>query len=105
MSQFFALEDVLTVYTGRLLCPPHMKGVYTLVKFMLGYPVHTHHLPAALDQCAPELLKQLPQLASVDKSRITPSTAMEILHELKLQFGESLSVSPIQSMETFDPSI
>ncbi len=86
---------MLTVYTGRYLCDRGMTGVYELLNFMLGVPVYTHHIPAALDLCKPALLKQHPQLSSIDVAKISPETANDYLAELMTLYGPELLVSPV----------
>lgn len=61
----FHLSDILSITTGRLLSRRGMEGIYGILGFMTGETLYTHQLPRAIEVCAPELLKQHPQLVGV----------------------------------------
>lgn len=65
-TKTYALDDILTVTTGRLLSRRHMDGLYDLLGYMTGDDLMTHQLPRAADACAPALLEQHPQLRNVE---------------------------------------
>ena len=61
-TKTFCLGDVLSITTGRLVSPRHIQGVYDILNFMTGDNLFTHQLPRAMEECAPFLLKQFPEL-------------------------------------------
>ncbi len=58
----FPLGSVLTVATGRLLCP--IGDVYEILNFLLDADIYTHQIPKALNICAPLLKVDFPFLQS-----------------------------------------
>lgn len=66
MSKRFHLGDVLTITTDLLVSPRHVAGVYDILNYMTGDNLFTHQLPRAGRVCAPELLRQFPQLADTE---------------------------------------
>jgi hypothetical protein len=95
----FHIGDVLSITAGPLVSPRHMEGVYDILGFMTGETLFTHQLPRAGDECAPELLRQHPQLADVDASAVTTSNWSLWLEEQIKRFGETLSVTPLAKRE------
>ena len=65
-TRTFHIGDILSVTTHRLVSPRHMDGVYDILNWMTGDNLFTHQLPRAVDECAPSLLAQHPQLADVE---------------------------------------
>lgn len=61
-EQIFPLADVLSVVTGRLLCP--IDRVYTLLNFLIGADIYTHQIPTAMRQVFPALVRQYPFLTA-----------------------------------------
>lgn len=61
----FALGDILTITTGRLVNTRGMDAVYDLLNFMTGDSLFTHQLPRAQEACGPALLVQHPDLTEV----------------------------------------
>lgn len=62
----FHLGDVLTVTTGRFLCPEGVGGLYKILNWMTGESLMTHQLIRAGEECREPLLAQHPDLAYVD---------------------------------------
>lgn len=64
----FPLAQVLSITTGRLVCP--MGGIYEILNFVTGDELYTHVLPRACRFAEPLILKQYPSLAeaSCEKS-------------------------------------
>ncbi len=91
----FHLGDVLSITTGRLVSPRKIGGVYAILNFMTGDNLFTHQLPRACDECAPELLRQHPQLAAVVVPDLTPETWRAWLDGQATVFGEELEVAPL----------
>jgi hypothetical protein len=94
MSRSFHLGDVLSVTTGKLVSPRLIEGVYDILNYMTGDSLFTHQLPRASRECAPWLLRQHPELATVDASGVTRTTWRRWLAEQIAQFGDSLEVEP-----------
>lgn len=102
MTRNFHIGDILTITTGVLVAPRHMEAVYDILGFMTHDKPFTHQLPRFCEECAPELLRQHPQLKAVevpsfdgcldaDRQRVVG----EWLAEQVLLFGETLPVTPI----------
>src|SRR6266498_4712205 len=96
-TRTFHLGDILTITTGRLVSPRHVAGIYDILDFMTGDNLFTHQLPRAMDECQPALLRQHPQLATIDvpeefdgKEHVSQWLATWIAH-----FGEELPVEPL----------
>lgn len=94
-TRMFALGDVLTITTGRLVSPRHMEGVYDILNFMTDDNLFTHQLPRVSEECKPYLLKQHPQLADVDASVVTTDNWQDWLAEQMVKFGAELSVEKL----------
>lgn len=94
-SRAFALGDVLSVTTGRLVSPSGIVGVYDILNFMTRDKLYTHQLPRACRECAPWLLRQHPQLAAVVGAEVTPENWREWIAAQVEQFGKELAIEPI----------
>lgn len=68
----FALRDILTVTTGRLLTKskgPRNNGIgdlYEILEWMTDDSASTHQLGRFSEECKPWLLRWFPELAAVD---------------------------------------
>lgn len=93
----FHLGDILSVTTGILVSPRHIDGLYDILGFMTGEPLWTHQLPPRARQCAPELLRQHPDLADVQPGAFGqgPDQAMRGLARLVVEYGELREVAPL----------
>jgi hypothetical protein len=97
VSRSFALGDVLTITTERLVSRDHMDGVYRILNFMTGDDLFTHQLPRASRECRPALLAQHPELAEVE----VPDEFRDGEHvyawltEQEQRFGDSLDIEPL----------
>jgi hypothetical protein len=97
----FALGDILSITTGRLVSTRHMEGVYEILNFMTGANLFTHQLPAASRECEPELLKQFPQLGSIKEPNFgDPDEVPAWLQDQKRLFGETLEVEPFAKIDS-----
>src|SRR5689334_15322950 len=65
MVQRFHLGDLLSVSTGKLLCPDGVDGLYRVLNFLTGDSLFTHQLPAAAETVRPSLVQQFPFLAHI----------------------------------------
>lgn len=100
-SKKFHVGDVLTVTTGNLLGPRHLKGLYELLRHLCGEDIYTHQIPRVLDQCAPKILLQHPQLAGETGEGVTPSNHKEWLDGVVLRYGEYLDIEPLAPGEHY----
>lgn len=97
----FELGDIISVTTGRLVSRRHMDGLYDLMGYMTSDPgLTTIGLLAVGDICATELLRQHPQLASIevpefDIKRDGVESIWIWLGEQQAQFGRTLPVERI----------
>ena len=64
-TRTFHIGDILTITTGRLVSPRHVDGIYDILNFMTGDNLFTHQLPRGMDECAPSLREQFPDLAAI----------------------------------------
>lgn len=101
----FHLGDVLTVTTGKLLCPAGMSGVYAILKHLTGEPIFTHQIGRVLGEAAPHLLAQFPALAAEKGDDVTPEGHALWLVEKSRIYGEWFDVSPLpeHAYESIDP--
>lgn len=96
-SRDFHIGDILSITTGRLVSPRHMTGVYDILNYMTGDDLYTTQLPRAARECAPELLRQHPDLADVE----VPETLSGMddvkrwLGSIATEYGESRAVTPM----------
>jgi hypothetical protein len=98
-TESFSLGAVLSVTTGRLLCP--IDGVYRILNFMTGDSIYTHQIPRVMDECKPHLLRQFPALAQVDASIVTPDNWQDWLHQQEAVHGDQLTVAPLPPGEHY----
>jgi hypothetical protein len=95
-TRLYALADILTMTTGRLLSPRGVEAVYDLANYMTADYLLTHQLPRATDTCGPELLTQHPQLTDVAPPEdIDPADLMAWLADAVRQHGQQLPVTPL----------
>lgn len=99
----FALGDILSITTHKLVSDRHMDGVYDILNFMTGESLFTHQLPRASEICGPELLKQHPALAEIDAEGVyDKATAESFVTEQIKRYGETLPVVPL-SQGIYEP--
>lgn len=92
----YALADILTMTTGRLLSPRGIEAVYDIANWMTGDNLMTHQLPRAVDACAPALLAQHPQLEGVEPPHdIDVPDLMAWIANAEREHGEQLPVTPL----------
>ena len=92
----FALADILTMTTGRLLSPRGVEAVYDLGNYMTADYLMTHQLPRAADTCGPALIAQHPQLDGVAPPEdIDAPDLMAWLADAERQHGQQLAVAPL----------
>lgn len=75
MSKSFHLGDLVSVYTGTLVSPDHIGGVYNVCDFVGGQAHMTHQLPRASQAIRPWLLAQHPWLSDVEVNLDIPDGA------------------------------
>lgn len=95
-ARTFALADILTMTTGRLMSARGIEAVYDLANWMTGDNLMTHQLPRAADICGPALLAQHPQLVGVEPPQdIDVPDLMAWLADTERQHGQELPVVPL----------
>ena len=95
-SRTYALADVLTLTTGRLLSPRRIEAVYDLANWMTRDNLMTHQLPRAAEACGPALLTQHPQLDGVESPNdIDIPDLMAWLANAERVHGTELPVTPL----------
>lgn len=101
MTRTFDLGDVLSVTTGCLVSPRGIEAMYDLLGFMTAGPLWTHQLPRACEECAPDLLRQHPDLADVEvPDQFDGETHVWTwLAEQVLRFGEQREIAPLAAQD------
>ncbi len=95
-SRTYALADILTMTTGRLLTTRGIGAVYDIANWMTGDNLFTHQLPRAADACGPALLAQHPQLTNVTPPEdIDVPDLMAWLANAEAEHGQELPVTPL----------
>lgn len=89
----FHLSDVLTVTTGKLLSSRHMDGVYDILKYMTDDDVYTHQIPRILNECAPIIIEQYPNLKNINLPEGVD--IHQWLDEQINKFGEELEIKKL----------
>lgn len=98
----FTLGAVLTVTTGRLLCP--IDELYQILNHMTGDNLMTHQLIRAGDVCKGPLLAQFPQLSDVEVPKLDDEDAYRAwLGTQTALYGEHFDVEPLESWEHMNP--
>lgn len=102
----FPIESVLTVATGFCLYPGKAFGkVYELLNWMTRDNLFTHQLPRAMKECQPWLLRQHPQLYTIEASALTVDHWEEWLIEQRDSLGDTVRVEriPQDDHDRIDP--
>jgi hypothetical protein len=102
-TRTFHLGDILSVTTGWLVSPRHMDGIYDILNYMTGDNLFINQLSRAVDECAPMLLAQHPDLAGVpvpDSFGVGDEDSAKVavdrwLAEQVAIYGETLAVAPL----------
>lgn len=101
-KQAFALAQILSITTGRLLCED-IGAVYDILNYMTGDNLFTHQLPRASDEARPAILAQHPELADLellrDAAGVTPDNWREFLARQQRRFGSELFLEPLSQGE------
>lgn len=92
----FHLGDILTVITGKFLCPDGFSRLYELLDYLTGDKLLTHQLITASKFCKPQLLKQFPELADVDVGNVNKDNYLQVMEELVKKYGEWFEVSKVK---------
>lgn len=99
----FPLGEVLSITTGRLLCP--IGKVYEILNFLTGDSLFTHQLPRAMHECQPSILAAHPRLREVDAQSVTGENWESWLADQVVEYGPLVSLSPLKEgeHEVIDP--
>jgi hypothetical protein len=104
MDRFFKLGAVLSVVSGKLLCP--IDDLYEILNYMTGDDLMTHQLPRASKMCKPAILKQWPLLAEIKTDQINTENWKQELDAIISQIDVSeLELTPLTKDEykSIDP--
>jgi hypothetical protein len=95
VPQRFALADILSVSTGRLLSKG--AGIHGLIEHLAGHPVWIHQLPRYAGPCALALVDQLPWLADIpEPTHIkTEQDVADWMAPLVARYGAEHDVRPM----------
>lgn len=91
----FELGDVLSITTEKLVSRRHVDGVYAILNWMTNDNLYTHQLPRAGKECKPWLLRQHPELRTVDADGVNETNWLDWLAKQEAAFGATLAVARI----------
>ncbi len=96
LSRDFHLGDILSVITGCLVSPNRVDGLYDILNWVTQDNLFTNQLPRASEECAPVLVEQHPDLASVmvPEDFADESAVWAWLAEQVATYGETRPVTP-----------
>lgn len=101
----FPTLEVLSVFTGRLLC--EMGGCYRVLNYMSGDDLMTHQLPRVAKEVQPVLLKKHPHLAATleEAEQITRENWKEFADRWVARYGQTIDVPQmsVDEHESIDP--
>ncbi len=97
MKKTFSIGQVLSHYTGKLMCP--IGEVYEIASFLAHTDIYTHQLPRAGREAKPWLLESLPWLEGITLEEVTPENYLDRLLFYSYKYGESHELSPIPFAE------
>lgn len=97
----FHLGNILSITTGLLVSPNHIGGIWEILNWMTRDNLYTHQLPRASKECAPELLRQHPELASVEvpDEFSGEEAVLAWLAQQVSVYGEYLEITPLADGE------
>lgn len=101
----FHISDVLSITTECLVSNRNTTGVYEILNYMTDDNLYTHQLPRAARECKPFILKQYPQLANVDISKVnsdtfaSPENHQNWINEQAEKYGEFLEIEKLPKGE------
>lgn len=100
----FPLASILTVTTGRFLCPD-VGDLYEILDYLTSTKLLTHQLPAAAEAVRSGVIEQHPQLADVavppevaDQAWVAPWLAGQ-----RERYGQSLPLRSVPAVRLPDP--
>lgn len=94
----FHIGDIVSVTTGVLVAPRGINAMYDILDYMTNDHNFTHQLPRVAKECAPELLRQHPQLAEIESHGIGRDNWQPWLAAIEAKYGEMLPVKPMASV-------
>ena len=109
MTKNFPTDVILSVTTGIMLSEDGLAPVQGLTTYTTSAPVPTHHIPRAMDECVPEILRQHPPLIHAETIFENSFDGFQYLHlqetfrALKTLFGHTLPISSFAALN--DPNI
>lgn len=97
MKRAFTIGQILSHYTGILMCP--INDLYEIASFLAQDAIFTHQIPRAIRDGRPWLLESLPWLDGITLSEVTPENCLERLAFYSEKYGASHELSPIPHAE------
>lgn len=95
----FHIGDVLSAYTGILLSPTGMDGIYSILNFLHRDNLFTHQLPRASRDARGHLEKSLPWITGLDCKEVTTDNWKERLKTYEGRYGTTHLLTPIPHAE------
>ncbi len=96
-TRHFHIGDILSVTADRFVSPNGVGALYEILNWMTGDNLLTHQLPRAGRECAPELLRQHPDLADVvfPDDFADEAAVWAWLDQQVRRYGETRPVAPL----------
>ena len=100
----FTLGQVLTVYTGIMLCD--VADIYIICNEMTGDNLLTHQLCRAMDVLSPAVKEQQPWVAQIKLPEFEQSKEVKpwVLKQQK-KYGNSFKLKPVKNWVVKNPII
>src|SRR5580765_4272789 len=95
MTRDFPTTVVLSVSSGRMLCP--FSDMHECIEYLVGAPVWTHQLGdhAFADALKQAVVEQHPQLKTFNAAAVTKQNWQQIVKEAVKTYGDTLPLLPI----------
>ena len=93
----FSLGQVLSIATGRLMCP--IGEVYEILNFLHDDKLFTHQLPRTSRDAGPWLRESLPWLDGITCDEVTRENCRDRLKHYEAKYGPLHSLEPIPHNE------
>lgn len=99
MNRKFKISQVLSHYTGYLMC--ELGELYEIANFLSQDSLFTHQLPRASRDAQPWMLESLPWLNGITLEEVTPENYAQHLQFYSDTFGAYHDLSPIPHAAEF----
>lgn len=92
----FHIGDIISVTTDVLVSPRGIRGFSDILSYMVGEDLFTHALIRASKECAPDLVRQHPDLADIEVPEFRDEDHFATwIGEMVVKHGELRPVIPL----------